>query len=69
MHGPWSYPDFKDFLAQNSVFENAGVWANGDGNLSGVGSPEPPRLIHKQPKLSTKAAGLSTSLMFRQIDV
>ena len=38
--GPWSYPDFKDFLAQNRVFENAGVWANGDANLSGAGSPE-----------------------------
>ncbi|HEY1585696.1 MAG TPA: ABC transporter permease, partial [Polyangia bacterium] len=38
--GPWSYPDFKDFQAQNSVFQNVGVWANGDANLSGVGSPE-----------------------------
>ena len=38
--GPWSYPDFKDFLARNTAFENVGVWAGGDGNLSGVGSPE-----------------------------
>ncbi|MGZ3406356.1 MAG: ABC transporter permease [Polyangia bacterium] len=40
LKGPWSYPDFKDFLAQNQSFENAGVWANGDGNLSGNGAPE-----------------------------
>jgi len=38
--GPWSYPDFKDFQAQTTVFENVGVWSGGDGNLSGVGSPE-----------------------------
>ncbi len=38
--GPWSHPDFKDFLAQNQSFENVGVWAGGDSNLSGNGSPE-----------------------------
>ncbi|HEY2745780.1 MAG TPA: ABC transporter permease [Polyangia bacterium] len=38
--GPWSFPDFKDFLAQNQSFENAGIWSGGDGNLSGNGSPE-----------------------------
>src|SRR5258708_30357983 len=40
LKGPWSYPDFKDLLAQNQVFENAGVCANGAANLSGGGAPE-----------------------------
>ena len=38
--GPWSFPDFKDFLTQNQSFENVGVWSGGDGNLSGNGTPE-----------------------------
>jgi len=33
--GPFSYPDFKDLQAQNRVFTNVGVWADGDINLSG----------------------------------
>ena len=40
LKGPWSYLDFKDLQAQNTVFENVGVWAGGDGNLSGAGNPE-----------------------------
>src|SRR5262249_19433967 len=39
-HSPFSYLDFKDFLAQNHVFENVGVWHNGDANLAGGGAPQ-----------------------------
>jgi len=37
---PFSYPDFKDLLAQNHVFENVGVWSDGDASLAGSGAPE-----------------------------
>ena len=40
LKGPWSFPDYKDFLAQNQSFENAGIWSGGDANLSGSGTPE-----------------------------
>jgi putative ABC transport system permease protein len=40
MRAPFSYPDFKDLLAQNRSFENVGVWSEGDINLTGVGAPE-----------------------------
>ena len=37
---PFSWLNYKDLLAQNRVFENVAVWANGDANLSGAGAPE-----------------------------
>ncbi|HEX6839179.1 MAG TPA: ABC transporter permease, partial [Polyangia bacterium] len=40
MRGPFSYPDFKDFLAWNRSFENVGAWGGGDANLTGAGAPE-----------------------------
>src|SRR5689334_13738326 len=34
-NAPFSYPDFKDLLAKNQVFENVAVWVEGDLNLTG----------------------------------
>ena len=39
-NGPFSFPDFKDLLAQIRAFENVGAWTGGDANLSGGGTPE-----------------------------
>jgi putative ABC transport system permease protein len=36
---PISYPEFKDILAQSRTLANAGVFAQGDSNLSGAGGP------------------------------
>ena len=40
MRGPFSYPDYKDLRAWNRSFENVGVWAGGDANLTGAGPAE-----------------------------
>jgi putative ABC transport system permease protein len=44
MSSPFSWLNYKDLLAQNRVFENVGVWANRDANLSGGGAPERARV-------------------------
>src|SRR6516165_2759351 len=36
---PISYPEFKDILEQTRTLTNAGVFAQGDSNLSGIGGP------------------------------
>jgi putative ABC transport system permease protein len=36
---PISYPEFKDLLEQSRTLANAGVFAQGDSNLSGAGGP------------------------------
>src|SRR6476659_3171960 len=36
---PISYPEFKDILEQSRTLANAGVFAQGDSNLTGAGGP------------------------------
>ena len=50
-NAPFSYPDFKDLLARNQVFENVAVWVEGDLNLTGSGRPERVLVRHVSPTL------------------
>src|SRR6185503_19863742 len=51
-NAPFSYLNFNDLQAQNRVFENVGVWADGDINLSRAGgAPERAHLKVISPSL------------------